>query len=54
MKNKEKILNIKVYESTHKILSTIKAQRGFKSFDRMFIDYFAIKEDIENENTKQN
>ena len=38
---------ITITKETRKILATIKAQKGFKSYDRMFLDYFAIKEDIE-------
>jgi len=43
---------IKISDETHFILNKIKADKKFKSFDRMFLDYFVIKEDvIENETT---
>ena len=44
---------IKISDETHFILNKIKAEKKFKSFDRMFLDYFQIKEDIENENTRK-
>ena len=41
---------ITITKETRRILAMIKAQKGFKSYDRMFLDYFAIKDDvIENE-----
>ena len=43
---------IKISDETHFILNKIKADKKFKSFDRMFLDYFVIKEDVlENETT---
>ena len=39
---------IKIADETHFILNKIKAEKKFKSFNRMFLDYFQIKEDIEN------
>ena len=45
---------IKITDETHFILNKIKAEKKFKSFDRMFLDYFQIKEDVEqNEHTRK-
>jgi hypothetical protein len=39
---------ITISKETRQILKIIMAQKGFKSYDRMFLDYFAIKEDVED------
>jgi len=49
---KEKIYSIKVYESVWRILQQIKLDKGFKSMNDLLVDYYQIKEDINNENTK--
>ena len=41
------VKTIKVTNETHFILNKIKAEKRFKSFDEMFVDYFQIKEDVE-------
>ena len=48
-----KMKTIKISDETHFILNRIKADRKFKSFDRMFLDYFQIKDDVIENGTKE-